>query len=138
MPTQLTAAVNELLTNRIDSFEKLEVIVALYGAPRSTMSVEELCRALKLSRDVIREAVVGLRGAALVELTNQGQVQLLPPTSRDHAAVVELVTLYNDDRLTLVKAIGENAVARIRNMASHAFADAFVIRKKPPKDGEDG
>ena len=102
------------------------------------MSIDELCGALNLSRQVVRQAAADLRRAWLVELTTQGDVQLLPPTSRDHAAVKQLVQLYADDRLTVVKAMGEIALDRIRNMASRAFADAFVIRRKSPKDGEDG
>jgi DNA-binding GntR family transcriptional regulator len=138
LSSKLPDAVIELLAERIDSFEKLEIIVALHGSPRTTMSVDELCRTVQLSRDTVREAAVELRSASLVELTKTGEVQLLPPTSRDHAAVSRLVELYAKDRFTVVKAMGEVALQRIRNMASRAFADAFVIRKKPPKDGEDG
>jgi hypothetical protein len=130
--------VNELLTNRVDSFEKLELVVALHGAPRTTMSIDALSHMLKLSREVVRQTVIELRSASLVELTSGGEVQLLPPTTRDHAAVSELVQLYQDDRFTVVKMMGEIAVNRIRNMASRAFADAFVIRKKPKKDEDDG
>lgn len=133
---KLPEPISELLENRIDSFEKLELIVALHEAPRTTMSVEELCRALKLPRDAIREAAVELRGVSLVVLTSRGDVQLLPPSNREHAAVTELVRIYRDDRLAVVKAMGEIALARIRNLASRAFADAFVIRKK--RDDEDG
>jgi hypothetical protein len=135
--TKLPAAVIELLTTRIDSFEKLEILVALHAAPRATMSVDELCQVAKLSREVVRQAALEMRAAALVELTVRGEVQLLPPTSADLRAVSELVALYNDDRFLIAKALGEIAVARIRGMASRVFAEAFVIRKKP-KDGDNG
>lgn len=136
--TSVPAGVRELLASRIDSFEKLEVVVALHGAPNRTMSVEELCRVLKIPRDAIREATMELRALALIELTSRGEVQLLPPTNRDQQVVTELVKLYDDDRFAIVKALGEIAVERIRGMASRAFADAFVLRKKPPKDRDNG
>lgn len=138
MSSKLPDALTELLASRIDSFEKLELIVALQAAPRNTMSVDALCRQLKLSRDDIRQAAVELRTASLVALTSTGEVQLLPPTNHDHAAIAELVRVYEEDRLAVLKYMGEIALGRIRNMASRVFADAFVIRKKPPTDGEDG
>jgi hypothetical protein len=124
------------LLHRVDTFEKLEMIVALYKAPRTVMSVTELSQGLKLEREMVRRSALELRGGALVELTSSDEVQLLPPTSRDHEAVRELVRLYDDDRLTIVKALGEIAVQRIRNMASQAFADAFVLRKRPRGDDD--
>ena len=138
MSSKLPDAVAELLASRVNSFEKLELIVTLHAAPRNTMSIETLCRHLKLSKDDVRRAAIELRSASLVALTSTGDVQLLPPTNHDHAAVAELVRTYQDDRLAVVTRMGEIALGRIRTMASKAFADAFVIRKKPPKDGEDG
>jgi DNA-binding GntR family transcriptional regulator len=135
---RLPNGIGELLKNRIDSFDKLELVVALHGAPRATMSVEDLCRRLKLPREVVRSAVVELRAVSLVALTSQGEVQLLPPTDHDREIVATLVTLYSEDRVEVVRTLGQIAVERIRGMASRAFADAFVIRRKPPKDGDDG
>src|SRR5687768_14659892 len=102
------------------------------------MTIDALAAKLGVSRETIRQAALDLRGASLAELTSSGEVRLLPPTERDDAAVRELVNLYNEDRFAVVKAMGEIALERIRNMASRAFAEAFVIRKKPPKGGEDG
>jgi Mn-dependent DtxR family transcriptional regulator len=138
LSTKLPPGVDELLKDRISSFEKLELIVALHDAPRTTLSVDDLSRMLTLPRETVREVAIELRSASLVELTSRGEVQLLPPTTREHAAVVELVRLYREDRFTVVTAMGEIAVNRLRNMTARAFADAFVIRKKRKKDGEDG
>jgi hypothetical protein len=135
---KLPDGVTELLTNRVDSFEKLEIIIALHAAPRTTMTVDDLCRALNLSREDVREATTDLRIASLVAVSSGGEVQLLPPTSRDRTAITDLVQSYQEDRLGVVKAMGEIAVNRIRGMTARAFADAFVIRKKPLKGGEDG
>lgn len=138
MNNELPDHLFELLERRVDTFEKLEVLVALHGEPRATSSVEALCRMLKLPRDVIREAVMELRSSSLVELTSRGEVQLLPPSQKDAASVAELVAMYRDDRMVIVRTIGEIAMMRVRSMTAKVFADAFVIRKKPPKDGEDG
>lgn len=123
---------------RISTFEKLELVVALHGSPRATSSIDELSRTLKLPKDAIRQTAIELRAAALVELTSRGEVQLLPPTEHDRAALAELVRLYAEDRMTIVKALGEIAMERLRSMAARAFSEAFILRKKPPKDGSDG
>jgi DNA-binding GntR family transcriptional regulator len=119
-----------LLATRVDSFEKLELIVALHAAPRSTLSIDALARQLRLPREVVREAAVALRAATLVELTSDGEVQLLPVTNRDHEAVAELVRVYKEDRIAVVTEMGEIALDRIRNLASRAFSDAFDTRRK--------
>ena len=134
MRTNLPSSVIELLTNRIDSFEKLELVVALHDAPRTTLSMDALAEVLKLRRSGVRQAAEALHAAALVDLLSSGEVQLLPPTNGDREAVAELVRLYHDDRITVITALGEIAVERIRTMASRVFADAFVIRKKPRGD----
>ena len=121
--------VRSLLENGVNTFEKLELIILLHGAPRTVMSLAELTRRLGLESEVVRLAAAELRDAALVELSSTGELQLLPPTSRDYEAVNELVRLYEDDRLTIVKAIGEIAMGRIRTLASQAFGEAFVVRK---------
>jgi Mn-dependent DtxR family transcriptional regulator len=131
--SDVPANVRDLL-QRVDTFEKLELIVLLCKA-RAAVSVTELALRLKLGREVIRQAVSELRSVALVDLTSTDSVQLLPPTERDRDAVDELVKVYEEDRLAVVKVLGEIAMQRIRNMASQAFADAFVLRKKPR--GED-
>jgi hypothetical protein len=136
MDAKLPDAVNQLLATRIDSFEKLEVVLALHGAPGWTMSVGELCRVLKLPRDVVRQAAVELRGVALAQLTARGEVRLVPPTSHDQAAIAELVKLYADDRFSIVRALGDLAVERIRTLASNTFGGSLVLRERK-KDNED-
>jgi DNA-binding transcriptional ArsR family regulator len=135
--TKLPSETYDLLAHRINSFEKLEIVVALHRAPHSTMSVDELCRALGLAREVVSQTVIDLRRAALVELTLRGDLRLLPPTNQEYTAVAELARLYHEDRMTLAKALGEIALDRLRSMTSRAFADAFVLRKKLKKRGDD-
>lgn len=136
MNTDLPPNVRRLLQNGIDTFEKLELVIMLRGAPRSVMSVSELAAGLKLERPVVRRAALELRAIALVDVTADDEVRLVAPTSRDFDSITELARLYQDDRLAVVKTLGEIAMERIRNMASQAFADAFVIRKKPRGDGD--
>jgi hypothetical protein len=134
----LPESIHDLLASRIDSFEKLELVCTLAEAPRTTQSMEQLSKALKMPRDEVRQVAMELRAESLVHVTTGGEVQLLPPTEKDRAAVAELVNLYREDRFAVVKAMGEISLARIRNLASRAFADAFIIGRKPRKGGGDG
>jgi DNA-binding FadR family transcriptional regulator len=112
---KLPEDVRELLADRIDSVEKLEMVVALRDASGHTMSVDRLCRALQLSRETVRQAVIELRATAAVALTPRGEVRLLPLPSGDLAdAAIELARLHVGDRDVLVRALDEIAVGRIR------------------------
>lgn len=133
MTYELPDNVRELLASRIDSFEKLELVLALHAAPRSSMSVPDLAGTLKLEPTTVRQAALELRERALVEVSAD-EVQLLPPTTRDADAITALAHHYAQDRLAIVKALGEIGVDRIRTMASRAFVDALAARKKPPEE----
>jgi hypothetical protein len=123
-------SIRDLLETRIDSFEKLDVIVALQGAPHQTMTVDALVQALGIPRDDIRQAVGQLRRGLLVDLDASGEVRLLPPTEADRESIRELAELYGEDRAPVLRLLGEIALERIRNMAARTFADAFLIGKK--------
>ena len=45
--------------------------------------------------------------------------------------------LYETDRFIVITNLADLAVRRIQNIARSTFADAFVLRKKPP-GGSDG
>ena len=134
LTTNVPNDVLELLRARVDTFEKLELVVKLHDAPLSTMSVDEVCRALKLSREVVRQAAIELRASTLLEMTVRGELRLVPVEASDRESVDALVRLYNTDPLVIVKALGEISMDRIRNMATRAFAEAFVIRRAPDDD----
>ena len=137
MTSKVPDNVRELLT-RVDSFEKLEIVLFLHRADRGTSTLDELARVLGLTRSALQEATRELRAVSLVNVSTAGVVQLLPPSSRDRVAVDALAKAYEEDRFGIVKELSDIAMGHIRNMAANVFADAFVIRKKPPKDGNDG
>jgi len=113
----------ELLRGRIDSFEKLELVVALHRAPAQTISVEAASRQLHLPRDVVRQVVQELRAASLVFHGRNGEIQLLPPTERDRTSLLALVRTYDENRLAIVKTLNAKAMDRIRDLATFAFTD---------------
>lgn len=129
MTVEIPGDVRELLASCINTFEKLDLVVILYAAPRATMSIEELVRATRLPRDEIRRAALELRASLLVDCTPRGEIQLSPPTSQDRAVVASLVRIHQDDRAAILMALGEIATERIRGMASRAFVGTLVRKK---------
>ncbi|HTL35352.1 MAG TPA: hypothetical protein VL326_19620 [Kofleriaceae bacterium] len=136
MSTSLPTAVQKLLETQIDTFEKLELVVHLAEAPRSARSIDAVSRDLNVGREEVRRTAAEL--PSLVDLTFGSELRLLPLTSSDHAAVLELAMLYREDRFAVVTAMGKIALERIRGLATRVFVDAFAIgrpvRKKPDED----
>jgi DNA-binding GntR family transcriptional regulator len=125
MTADVPAAVRDLLERRIDSFEKLELVMRLRGAPHAMLSVQELADSLRIPRDIVRQLVVELRATSLVDLTSRGHVHLLPPSAADEAAVEELANLYKHDPARVFSLVSEIAMDRIRRMAVETFGDAL-------------
>lgn len=136
MPEQLSPALRDLLDTGIDSFEKLEVVVGLHRDAARRGSQEELATALALGRDEMRKLVGELERAGLLARDGADTLVLAPQSAEASTALVELVRLYDVDKISLVKAILDRAMARLRNLAGRAFSDAFVIRKKPEGDDD--
>ncbi len=136
MTSELSPRVRELLEKRVDSFEKLELVLLLHHARERTMAVPALADKLRLSREVARRLVVELRAASLVDFTYGGMVQLLPSSQLDQVVLDEVIRAYGDDPIQIMRLLSEIALNRIRTLASHAFADAFVLgRKRRTGDG---
>lgn len=135
MSASLSPALRKLLDTHIESFEKLELLMLLRRAPGSSSTVAEAARTLGLGSDEVRTIAAQLATAGLVTRSD-GVLALAPQGPEDGAALDELEHVYDDDKIVLVKAIAETAMDRLRNLAGRAFAEAFVIRKKP--GGNDG
>lgn len=118
----------------MDSLEKLEIVVALHRAPAGTSSPAALAATLQLEPELAAVAIADLARANVVE--SAGGLTRLVRAGEDGAAIDELVALYDQDRLMIMRAMSTIALEKIRGMAARAFADAFHFRKK--KDGEDG
>jgi Mn-dependent DtxR family transcriptional regulator len=132
----LSNALRKLLDAHVDSFEKLEILMLLQRTPGGSRNVGELARELALGADEVRAIVAALGNGGLVARDPDGAVSLSPRTAEDRAALDELAQVYDHDKIALVKAIAESAMERLRSLAGRAFAEAFVIRKKP--GGSDG
>jgi DNA-binding IclR family transcriptional regulator len=128
--TTLSHGLRKLLDTQVESFEKLELLMFLRRTPGGSTPAE-VARALDLGTDEVRASIAALAAGGLIARAPDGRVSLAPRTPEHQAAMDELARLYDEDKIAIVKAIAETAMDRLRNLAGRAFAEAFVIRKKP-------
>lgn len=126
-------ALRRLLEKRLDTFEKLEIVLALRDADNRELKIEQLARELQIGSDVLRRIVTALVGTGLVEETGGDTVRLAANGS-ELPVLEEASKLYLEDRTQIVALFSSIALDRIRGMAARSFADAFKIGKKKGDD----
>lgn len=108
--------------------------MALHRTAVHISSNAELATAVALPVEIVTRAVDDLVRAGFVQ--NAGGLTRLTISPADLAAVAELVELYDEDRILVVRALSQISMDKIRGMAARTFADAFKLRKK--REDDDG
>jgi len=124
----LDPAIRKLLRGPLDTFEKLEVAVALVRAPGRALSIPELARTATLTTDQIRRGIDDLQAAKLVN--DAGGLVRLVVKPADEPAFIALADLHARDASAIAVAMSELALDKIRGMTAHAFAEAFQTGRK--------
>jgi hypothetical protein len=119
-------ALREALETKLDTFEKLELVLLLLDAPRP---LPELARELHIGEDVLRRVVSDLVRSKVAELRPDDTVHLTA-SDGERAAFREGAELYSHDRGKVIMLFSTIAMDRIRGMSARAFASAFNLRKK--------
>jgi hypothetical protein len=118
--------VRHLLDEDLDSFEKLEVMARVHKS-NTGLDVDDVA----LDNEAMRWTVDELLRAHMIE--KRARAYMLGPRGVE-PAVAELMAIYDADRMLVVGELSSLAMERIRSMASKAFANAFVLRKKRGDD----
>ena len=129
-----TAAACRLLEVMLDSFEKIEIAIALYRAEAHAMPVRELGETLQVSSHAVERGLDELAHAGAVHV--DGGLARLTLRPQEIPAMDEIAALYDEDRLLVIRTLTEIAMNKMRGMAARAFADAFQIRRKKEEDGD--
>jgi hypothetical protein len=124
----LDPAIRNLLRGPLDTFEALEVTVALVRAPGQALSLAELVERTAMSRDQVARGVEQIQQAKLANASG-GLVRLVL-TRPDEATYLALVDLHARDPSAIAVAMSELALEKLRGMTAHAFAEAIANRKK--------
>jgi hypothetical protein len=125
------------LLGTIDSFEKLHVVRLLAEHRGEAWSLARIADELRLSADEATAAAQRLIDADLLVRTGP-DVGYAPGATEVGEAVEQLLQLYRDETLVVVRAITAQAMENIRNSAAHTFADAFVVRRSKPREPDNG
>jgi hypothetical protein len=125
---EVNDAVWQLLLEKVDSFEKLEVL-ALVSASAARWTVRTAATQLKLPEPLVQSALLDLSAASLLE-KDGAEFRYQPANTELAATSAALVELYNDDRIRVLNVLTSAALDRIRGSAAHAFANAFRLRGK--------
>jgi hypothetical protein len=134
-PEKLSDRVHALLWGPVDSFEKLEVVLALHGAQGASLTLEMLVVRAPLTREQVERAVAELVTARVVERTATDAWRVNDGAA---AAIEELARAWDAARPTVLKAMTDRALGNIRASAARAFADAFRWRKRGENGDDDG
>ena len=135
VPVHLPPSVARILESHVDSFDKLEIAVALARTPGQAVECRVLSQQLGVSADDLAACIQELVHSGLL-VAHGGTVGPAGPDAV--RALDQLLEAYQEDSISVMHALSEIAVARIRGMAARAFASAFDLRPTKKKEGRDG
>lgn len=127
---EIPSDLQQFLRDHVETYEQLEILVLLAGAPDRHWPADDIAAALRLDHAVVAEGLAHLERAGVLEASG-------PDTARrfaarpDHAAMVaRLADVYRRDRLSIMNRMTSNALERVRTSALRAFTSAFLLGKK--------
>lgn len=123
----LTPDLHALLESKLDTFEKLELVLALRAANKP-LTVAELALELQVGREALRRVAADVVETGIAELL-EGDTVGLRSGSWD-LLIQEAAGIYEREPARLMRAFTRISMAKIRGMAARTFADAFRFRKK--------
>jgi DNA-binding transcriptional ArsR family regulator len=132
-PPDLPDGARRLLAGPVDSFEKLEVVLALREAG-GPLALDALVARAGVPVGDIERALGELAAAGLVEKRRDGTWRVCG----DSQALADLAVAWGTRRLAVLQAMTGRAVGRIRASAARVFADAFRLRRRRDEGDDDG
>ena len=135
-PGDLPAGARRLLLGPIDSFEKLEVLLALRETGESSLTAAALAARACVPLEQAEPALAELASAGLAARRSDGTWRV--GTAADAEAIDELAAAWTTCRPAVLKAMTGRAVGRIRASAARAFAEAFRLRGRKDDGENDG
>lgn len=137
-PHQLPENVRDLLRDRIESYEQLEILLALERVQGAAKTPEELSAALRIGLSLVEPALRALESRGLVTHTDAAQsgpgYSYAPQSSALDGAARALARAYAEQPIPIIKLMSDSAIQRVRTGAVRAFADAFILRKDKKDD----
>jgi hypothetical protein len=127
---EIPSELRQFLRDHVETYEQLEILVLLAGAPDRHWHGDDIAAALHLDRAVVAEALAHLDRAGLFEAAGADAAPRLAARPDRAAIVARLAEVYRRDRLGIMNLMTSNALERVRTSALRAFTSAFLLGKK--------
>lgn len=124
-----SSSLRRLLAIKLDTFEKLELVIMLREAA-APVPIAELGRELQIGEDVLRRVAADLVRTQLVTAVAPDSLQLAVEADED-AAIAEGAALLADDRDAVRALLSSTALDRIRAIRIHEISGRRRDSKKP-------
>jgi hypothetical protein len=134
-PLELPDRVRRLLLGPIDSFEKLEIVIALHARGDKPLPLDALESRVGAPLSVFTMALDELFAAGIIERQADGTSLIAPGC--DRTALDELTAAWSTNRTAVLEVMTARAVERMRASVARAFADAFALRRGSKSDDGD-
>lgn len=126
-------ALLRLLDRKLDTLEKLELVLMLRDAP-GPLTLQHVAVELQVGHEVLRRLVDEVARTGLIEWMADDELRLQAEPD-ELETIDEAARILGEDRTRMSTLFSTLAIERIRTMAARTFAEAFKIRKKPDDDG---
>ena len=121
----------EFLRTNVFSFEELETLLFFARAARRTWSIPEVAHSVRLPEEVVEGALRALTSTSrLVEATagtDQSRLYRLAAPDDALRSLDDLLRAYDERRVSVVRMMSSNALARLRSSVAQRLADAFRL-----------
>jgi hypothetical protein len=134
-PIDLPDGARRLLLGPVDSFEKLEVLLALHESAGAALTRDALAARAGVPAEQLEQLTSELVAAGLVQRLADSTYRI---GTGDAAGVRELAAAWATSRPAVLKAMTGRAVGRIRASAARTFAEAFRLRQRKDDGESDG
>jgi hypothetical protein len=133
-PTKLPDGVRRLLLGPIDSYEKLDLILALRQADAAAQRLDSLETRSGAPATVLTRALDELVAAGVV--VQRASEWMFAPGC-DRPAIDLLAEAWSSNRMAVLNVMTQRSIERIRASAASTFADAFTFRRRSEKQRGD-
>lgn len=126
-PQELSPELLELLEAKLDTFEKLELALALRAAGKAE-TLTELALELQVGREVLRRVAETVITTGIIEACDEDSLRLR--SGPWNPLLDEAAAAYAADPRKLMRLYTRIAMQKIRGLSARTFADAFLLKKK--------
>lgn len=132
--SQLPGDLDQLLNERVHSYEELDVLLLLQRVHSQCWTSEGVAGELKISEDSAASALERLQAKGLLGSGPRAGSFRYQPSSPDlDAAVMNLARLHSEKRFAIVESMSRHALERMRHSVRNALVAGFR-QPEPKKD----